>query len=129
MAVQAVANIVKTSLGPVGLDKMLVDDIGDVTITNDGATILKLLEVEHPAAKVRSPPDLLPGGTARAFFHARRQLSDRSRVFKSRPAAPPPPPPVSSSLTATPPLPSTLRFSWSSRISRTARWATARRPS
>ena len=52
MAVQAVANIVKTSLGPVGLDKMLVDDIGDVTITNDGATILKLLEVEHPAAKV-----------------------------------------------------------------------------
>jgi len=52
MAVQAVANIVKTSLGPVGLDKMLVDDIGDVTITNDGATILKLLEVEHPAAKI-----------------------------------------------------------------------------
>lgn len=90
-AVTAVANIVKSSLGPVGLDKvseeeekrwkktkktaraaiscffflpfnqsprwkkkqMLVDDIGDVTITNDGATILKLLEVEHPAAKVR----------------------------------------------------------------------------
>ena len=43
----------KSSLGPVGLDKMLVDDIGDVTITNDGATILKLLEVQHPAAKVR----------------------------------------------------------------------------
>ena len=39
-------------MGPVGLDKMMVDDIGDVTITNDGATILKLLEVEHPAAKV-----------------------------------------------------------------------------
>ncbi|KAG6749326.1 hypothetical protein POTOM_046370 [Populus tomentosa] len=52
MACQAVANIVKSSLGPVGLDKMLVDDIGDVTITNDGATILKMLEVEHPAAKV-----------------------------------------------------------------------------
>ncbi|KAF4396516.1 hypothetical protein F8388_005786 [Cannabis sativa] len=52
MACQSVANIVKTSLGPVGLDKMLVDDIGDVTITNDGATILKMLEVEHPAAKV-----------------------------------------------------------------------------
>ena len=46
------ANIVKTSLGPVGLDKMLVDDIGDVLITNDGATILKSLEVEHPAARV-----------------------------------------------------------------------------
>lgn len=51
-AVQAVANIVKTSLGPVGLDKMLVDEIGDVTITNDGATILKMLDVEHPAAKI-----------------------------------------------------------------------------
>jgi T-complex protein 1 subunit alpha len=51
-AAAAIANIVKTSLGPVGLDKMLVDDVGDVTITNDGATILKLLEVEHPAAKV-----------------------------------------------------------------------------
>lgn len=42
----------KSSLGPQGLDKMLVDEIGDVTITNDGATILKQLEVQHPAAKV-----------------------------------------------------------------------------
>ena len=41
MACIAIANVVKTSLGPVGLDKMLVDDIGDITITNDGATILK----------------------------------------------------------------------------------------
>jgi len=48
----AVSNIVKSSLGPVGLDKLLVDELGDVTITNDGATILKKLEVEHPAAKV-----------------------------------------------------------------------------
>eukprot|EP01120_Amphizonella_sp_Union-15-10_P000120 TRINITY_DN1014_c0_g1_i1.p1 TRINITY_DN1014_c0_g1~~TRINITY_DN1014_c0_g1_i1.p1 ORF type:complete len:547 (-),score=111.74 TRINITY_DN1014_c0_g1_i1:63-1703(-) len=48
----ALANIVKSSLGPNGLDKMLVDQIGDVTISNDGATILKKLEVEHPAAKV-----------------------------------------------------------------------------
>lgn len=52
MAASSIANIVKSSLGPVGLDKMLVDDIGDVTVTNDGATILKLLEVEHPAAKI-----------------------------------------------------------------------------
>jgi T-complex protein 1 subunit alpha len=51
-AAVAIANIVKSSLGPVGLDKMLVDDVGDVTVTNDGATILKLLEVEHPAAKI-----------------------------------------------------------------------------
>ncbi|KAI9222172.1 putative TCP1-component of chaperonin-containing T-complex [Blastocladiella britannica] len=52
LAACSIANIVKTSLGPVGLDKMLVDEVGDVTITNDGATILRLLEVEHPAAKV-----------------------------------------------------------------------------
>lgn len=52
MAAAAIANIVKSSLGPVGLDKMLVDDIGEVTITNDGATILKQLDVEHPAGKV-----------------------------------------------------------------------------
>mmetsp|Transcript_24797 Transcript_24797/g.56877 ORF Transcript_24797/g.56877 Transcript_24797/m.56877 type:complete len:572 (+) Transcript_24797:14-1729(+) len=51
-AVIAVANVLKSSLGPVGLDKMLVDDIGDVTITNDGATILQQLEVEHPAARL-----------------------------------------------------------------------------
>jgi len=52
IAANAVANIVKSSLGPLGLDKMIVDDVGDVTVTNDGATILKLLEVEHPAARV-----------------------------------------------------------------------------
>jgi len=51
-ATLSISNMVKSSLGPVGLDKMLVDDIGDVTITNDGATILKQLSVEHPAAKV-----------------------------------------------------------------------------
>ena len=45
MAVTSLANIVKTSLGPMGLDKMLVDDIGDVTITNDGATILDKMEI------------------------------------------------------------------------------------
>jgi T-complex protein 1 subunit alpha len=52
MACVAIANIVKTSLGPVGLDKMLVDDIGDTTVTNDGATILNLLQVDHPAGQV-----------------------------------------------------------------------------
>ena len=51
-AAAAVANIVKTSLGPMGLDKMLVDDMGEMLVTNDGATILSKLEVEHPAAKL-----------------------------------------------------------------------------
>ena len=52
MAVQSIANIVKSSLGPQGLNKMLVDETGEVVITNDGATILKLLSIEHPAAKI-----------------------------------------------------------------------------
>lgn len=52
LATQAIANIVKSSYGPSGLDKMMVDDIGDVTVTNDGATILSLLDVEHPAGKI-----------------------------------------------------------------------------
>ena len=51
-AARLVADLVKTSLGPRGLDKMLVDPIGDVTITNDGATILKEIDVQHPAAKM-----------------------------------------------------------------------------
>jgi T-complex protein 1 subunit alpha len=51
-ATQAIANVVKTSFGPSGLDKMMVDDIGDVTVTNDGATILSLLDIEHPAGKI-----------------------------------------------------------------------------
>ncbi|KAI0303420.1 chaperonin Cpn60/TCP-1 family [Multifurca ochricompacta] len=52
IAAQAIANIVKSSLGPLGLDKMLVDNIGEVTISNDGATILSLLSVEHPAGRI-----------------------------------------------------------------------------
>jgi thermosome len=51
-ACKIVAEIVQTSLGPRGMDKMLVDSLGDVTITNDGATILKEIDVQHPAAKM-----------------------------------------------------------------------------
>jgi archaeal chaperonin len=51
-AAKAIAEIVRTSLGPRGLDKMLVDTTGDVTITNDGATILKEIDAQHPAAKM-----------------------------------------------------------------------------
>ncbi|MBL7078956.1 TCP-1/cpn60 chaperonin family protein [Candidatus Bathyarchaeota archaeon] len=52
MAAMVVANAVKTSLGPRGMDKMLVDSFGDVTITNDGATMLQEMDVQHPAAKM-----------------------------------------------------------------------------
>ena len=51
-AAKIIAEIVHTSLGPRGMDKMLVDTLGDVTITNDGATILKEIDVQHPAAKM-----------------------------------------------------------------------------
>ena len=51
-AAKLVSEVVRTSLGPRGMDKMLVDTLGDVTITNDGATILKEIDVQHPAAKM-----------------------------------------------------------------------------
>src|SRR5919205_2762658 len=51
-AAKLVAEVVKSSLGPRGMDKMLVDSLGDVTITNDGATILKEIDVQHPAGKM-----------------------------------------------------------------------------
>lgn len=52
MAAKAVANAVRTTLGPKGMDKMLVDSLGDVVITNDGVTILREMDIEHPAAKM-----------------------------------------------------------------------------
>jgi thermosome len=52
MAARAIGEIIKTSLGPKGMDKMLVDTMGDVTVTNDGATILKEMDVQHPAGKM-----------------------------------------------------------------------------
>ncbi|WXG46028.1 MAG: thermosome subunit beta [Candidatus Atabeyarchaeum deiterrae] len=52
MAARVIGETIKTSLGPKGMDKMLVDTMGDVTITNDGATILKEMDVQHPAAKM-----------------------------------------------------------------------------
>ena len=52
MAIRALADAIRSSLGPRGQDKMLVDSLGDVTITNDGATILDEIEVQHPAAKM-----------------------------------------------------------------------------
>ncbi len=51
-AARVIAEILRSTLGPKGMDKMLVDSLGDVTVTNDGATILKEIDVEHPAAKI-----------------------------------------------------------------------------
>jgi thermosome len=52
MAARIVAETIRTTLGPRGMDKMLIDSLGDITITNDGASILKEIDVEHPAAKM-----------------------------------------------------------------------------
>src|SRR5256884_9410314 len=52
MAAKLISEVVRSSLGPRGMDKMLVDSLGDVTITNDGATMLKEVDVQHPAAKM-----------------------------------------------------------------------------
>ena len=75
MAAKAVAESIRTTLGPKGMDKMLVDSIGDVTITNDGATILKEMEIEHPAAKMivevaKTQEDEVGDGTTTAVIIA-----------------------------------------------------------
>src|SRR5512136_2418719 len=51
-AAKAVASAVRSTLGPKGMDKMLIDSMGDITITNDGVTILKEMDIEHPAGKM-----------------------------------------------------------------------------
>ncbi|CAO2592214.1 T-complex protein 1 subunit epsilon [Lemmus lemmus] len=88
MAAKAVANTMRTSLGPNGLDKMMVDKDGDVTITNDGATILSMMDVDHQIAKLmvelsKSQDDEIGDGTtgvvvlAGALLEEAEQLLDR----------------------------------------------------
>jgi len=67
-AALAVADTIKTTLGPRGMDKMLIDNLGDITITNDGASILKDMDIEHPAAKMmaeiaKTQDDMVGDGT------------------------------------------------------------------
>ena len=54
-ACQAIVEAIRTTLGPRGMDKLMVDARGKATVSNDGATIMKLLDVVHPAAKVTMP--------------------------------------------------------------------------
>ena len=75
MAAKVIAEVLKTTLGPRGMDKMLIDSLGDITITNDGATILKDIEVEHPAAKMmveiaKTQDDMVGDGTTTAVVLA-----------------------------------------------------------
>lgn len=87
MAAKAVADSVRTTLGPKGMDKMLVDTIGDVTITNDGATILKEMEIEHPAAKMivevsKTQEDEVGDGTTTAVILAGEFLKKSEALFE-----------------------------------------------
>ncbi|XP_056376698.1 T-complex protein 1 subunit epsilon isoform X2 [Hyla sarda] len=88
MAAKAVGNTLRTSLGPNGLDKMMVDQDGQVTVTNDGATILGMMDVDHPIAKLmvelsKSQDDEIGDGTtgvvvlAGALLEHAEQLLDR----------------------------------------------------
>ncbi len=86
MAGKAVANAVRTTLGPKGMDKMLVDSMGDVVITNDGATILKEMDIEHPAAKMivevaKSQDDQVGDGTTTAAILAGELLAKAEELI------------------------------------------------
>jgi len=84
----ALANIVRSSLGPKSMDKMLVDSFGDVTITNDGATILKEMDVQHPAAKMlvevaKAQDQEVGDGTATATILAGELLKNARELLDS----------------------------------------------
>jgi len=84
MAAKSVANIIKTSLGPKGLDKMMVGPDGDVTVTNDGATILDLMDVDHQVAKLmvqlsKSQDDEIGDGTTGVVVLAGALLEQAER--------------------------------------------------
>ncbi|MEM1582045.1 MAG: thermosome subunit beta [Candidatus Bathyarchaeia archaeon] len=86
MAARVIAEAVRTTLGPRGMDKMLVDSLGDITITNDGAAILKEIEVEHPAAKMmvevaKTQDDMVGDGTTTAVVLAGELLKKAEELL------------------------------------------------
>ena len=75
MAARVISEVLRTTLGPRGMDKMLIDSLGDITITNDGAAILDEIDVEHPAAKMmveiaKTQDDMVGDGTTTAVVFA-----------------------------------------------------------
>ena len=86
-AARAVSENVRTTMGPKGMDKMLVDSIGDITITNDGATILQEMEIEHPAAKMlvevaKTQEDEVGDGTTTAVVLAGELLKKAEELLE-----------------------------------------------
>lgn len=87
LAAKTVASAVRTTLGPKGMDKMLVDSLGDVVITNDGATILKEMDIEHPAAKMmvevaKTQDDEVGDGTTTAVVLAGELLKKAEELLE-----------------------------------------------
>jgi len=86
MAAKLVAETVRTTLGPKGMDKMIVDSLGDVTVTNDGVTILDDMQIEHPAAKMiveiaKTQEDQVGDGTTTAVVFAGELLKNAERLL------------------------------------------------
>ncbi len=86
MAAKLVAETVRTTLGPKGMDKMLVDNLGDVIVTNDGVTILEEMHIEHPAAKMivevaKTQEDEVGDGTTTAVILAGELLKNAERLL------------------------------------------------
>ncbi len=86
MAARVIGEVLKTTLGPRGMDKMLVDGLGDITITNDGAAILNEIEVEHPAAKMmveiaKTQDDMVGDGTTTTVVLASELLKKAEELL------------------------------------------------
>jgi archaeal chaperonin len=86
LAAKLVSDAVKTTLGPKGMDKMLVDSMGDITITNDGVTILEKMEIEHPAAKMmveiaKTQESEVGDGTTTAVMIAGKLLENAEKLL------------------------------------------------
>ncbi len=86
LAAKLVSDAVKTTLGPKGMDKMLVDSVGDITITNDGVTILEKMEIEHPAAKMmveisKTQESEVGDGTTTAVMIAGKLLENAEKLL------------------------------------------------
>ena len=86
LAAKLVSDAVKTTLGPKGMDKMLVDSVGDITVTNDGVTILDEMEIEHPAAKMmveiaKTQETEVGDGTTTAVMLAGKLLENAEKLL------------------------------------------------
>ncbi len=87
MAARVIGEVLKTTLGPRGMDKMLIDSLGDITITNDGAAILGEMDVEHPAGKMmveiaKTQDDMVGDGTTTAVVLAGELLKKAEALLE-----------------------------------------------